>query len=226
MRQYALLAVIVALVSACGEDKGYGDPLTDPNAPLSATAAVGNAATLSTDTTNESALNALNAVSGNYNLLGGIKYQAEQGTASRGPVIYVDAACVVQTTSNITWTDCDWAGNVVNGSINRSGTEVVIDVNFFREDTTTGEQAEIDAAGTLDISPTALAGNLDFHMEQRSDDFDLRSDFNGDFDVVLAEGCAVGGQLEVHVSASSYGQSQSVWVLAEFGPACGDVVVR
>ncbi len=226
MRQFALLAVIVTLACACGEDKDYGDPLTDPNAPLLASNTVTGAAALSVDTTNESSLNMLNAVSGYYNQLGGIKYQERQGTAAPGPVVYVDAACVVQTETDITWTNCDWAGNVVNGSIDRNGTQVVVDVNFFRMEVDSGDETEIDATGTLDISAAAITGNLDFHMEMRSDDFNLRSDFDGDFDVVLAESCAIDGQVEMHVSASAAGQSQSVWVLAEFGPACGDVVVR
>ena len=57
-RTTACLTLVVFIVSACGEDKDYGDPLEDPNATASANAAVTNAGLLTTDTTNDTALNA------------------------------------------------------------------------------------------------------------------------------------------------------------------------
>ena len=124
----AAIAALAALSAACGEDKNYGDPLEDPNAAAHANGAVTNTAQLTTDTTNETALNALNALSGNFNILAGIKYQVEQGTDQPTALAAVDEACVVMSETGIVYTDCDWAGNVVNGSVTRSGADVSIEV--------------------------------------------------------------------------------------------------
>jgi len=227
MRVYAIVLAVAVLGAACGEDKNYGDPLTDPNAGPQATAAVANARQLSADTTNDTALDALNGVSGNYNILGGIKYQAGQSQAGPGPrpPLAVDAACVVQTETDITYANCDYAGNTVNGSVTRSGADVHVDVDFVRVDT--DQTTTIRADGTVTLTETAVTGALDFDVIYEGQGYKITSQLDGDFDVVLdGQGCAIDGQLEVHAHASAAGQSQSVWVLAEFGPTCGDVVVR
>ena len=223
----ALIAVLgAAMLTACGEDKNYGDPLTDPNAPAYASAAVTNARTLTADTTNDTALFALNGLSGNMNILGGAKLQQEQQTnqsLGQGSQV-VDDACVDISESGIVYDDCDWQGTTVNGSVSRSGADVSIDLTFVTVTTDTTQTT--DARAELTITATELSGFVDFDLDYQLENGSLSAGFDGDFDVVLAEGCAVGGELEIHATASSYGQSQSVWVKAEFGPACGDIVVR
>ncbi len=220
------LAIAVLLGSACGgENKQYGEPIEDPSAALHATAAVTNTARLRADTTNDTGLSAVDALSGNVNLLGGIKLQHLQADQPQSaPLRDVDAACVVQSTSGVVYSDCEWAGNIVNGSIIRTGDIVEVDLAFERadEDTTT----EIGADGKLTINDSELSGYLDIDLRIETDSVTIRATFDSDFDVMLVDGCAVGGSLELHAVAGAGGSSQSVWVLAEYGPACGDVVVR
>lgn len=217
---------LAALLVACGEDKNYGEPLDDPSAPIHANGAVSNTQLLTTDTMNDTALNALNGVSGNMNVLGGIKLQAEQQSnqSLRDTSSAVDEACVDQTETSITYTDCEWVGTTVNGTVSRSGSDVSIDVEFVSvsEDTTQTTHAD----GALTITDTEISGYLDFDIDFDFDGGSVQTSLDGSFDIVLSEGCAVDGEMEVHGKSSSYGQSQSVWVKAEYGPTCMDVVVR
>lgn len=219
-------ALIAAMLAACGEDKNYGDPIEDPNAPVHANAAITNAQFLVADTVNDTALNALNGLSGNMNVLGGVKLQQEQGTSQSldGPTSVVDEACVDQTETSISYSDCEWVGTTVNGSVTRSGSDISIDVEFVSvsEDTT----QTTNANGQLTLTDTELTGYVDFDIDYDFDGNDLGASLDGDFDVVLSEGCAVGGEMEVHGKTSGSGFSQSVWVKAEYGPVCMDVVVR
>jgi hypothetical protein len=228
MHRFVVVFLFAGSLAACGEDKDYGDPLTNPSAPALASASVTNAVALQTDTSNESALNALNGLSGNFNSITGIKYQERQQQAPgpQRPPLSVDDACVVQTDSSITWTDCLYAENTVNGSVTRSGSTVDVDVHFHYQDTTDNRTQDVDAGGSIDITPTSLTGTLSFDLHIDSDGFSTSGDFDGYYDVVMADNCAVDGQAEIRGHASAAGVSQTIWVLAEFGPTCGDVVVR
>jgi len=226
MRVHHGICVIALLAGACGgEDKNYGDPLEDPSAALHATGAITNTAQLRADTANDTGLNAVNALSGNVNILAGIKLQAEQGQQPQAePARDVDAACVVLSNSGAVYEDCEWAGNVVNGSITRSGESVALDLTFVRSDTDT--TTTIGADGSLVISDVELGGYLDIDLRMVTEGGTISARFDSDFDVTLAEGCAVDGTMELHAVASAGGSSQSVWVLAEYGPTCEDIVVR
>jgi len=219
----ALIAVAGGLGLACGEDKNYGDPIDDPNATASATAAVSNTNQLREDTANDTALNALNGLSANYNLMAGAKLQYEQGSQPQA-LPAVDDACVVVSESGVVYDDCDFAGNTVNGSVSRSGSDVSIDLEFFRSDTDTSTTIDVD--GKVSITAASLSGYVDFGIRMQTDSITVNTSLDGDFDIDLVDGCAVGGELEVHASAHANGQSQSVWVKAEYGPECGDIVIR
>lgn len=220
------IAAAVVFAAACGEDKNYGDPLTDPSAVSHANAAITNTSGLSTDTTNDSSLSLLNGLSANMNLLAGIKMQRDQAPARLVPTeAGVDEACVVVTESSISYNDCDWNGVTVNGSVSRSGTHVSIDLSFVNASDPDYRQTT-RSRGEIDISDTAITGFVDFDLDIETDGGTISGDFDGDFDVVLDNGCPVGGFLEIHAVASAAGRTQSVWVKADYGPACGDVVVR
>jgi hypothetical protein len=224
-RTILVCGALAAMLFACGEDKNYGDPIDDPNAPVHASAAITNTQALTTDTTNDTALNALNGLSGNMNILGGVKLQQEQGTnQSLQDTSQVDEACVDQTDTSITYTDCDYAGTTVNGSVSRNGSDISIDVEFVAvsEDTTQTTTAD----GQLTVTDTELTGYVDFDIDYDLEETSFSASLDGNFDVVLSEGCAVGGEMEVHGTTRANGFSQSVWVKAEYGPACMDVVVR
>lgn len=85
---------------------------------------------------------------------------------------------------------------------------------------------EIGADGRLTIDDAELRGYLDIDLRIQLDSTAIGATFDSDFDVTLADGCAVGGSLELHAVASASGSSQSVWVLAEYGPTRGDVAIR
>jgi hypothetical protein len=229
MHRFMIAVLGLGLLGACGEDKGYGDPITTPGIDTQATATVGTALTLQTDTTNESALNALNALGGYYNSITGAKYNAGQQGAPARP-LNVPEECVAQTDSSITWTDCLYGNDItVNGSVTRSGTTITADVNFLYVDVEDSSSQETDADASIDITTGAITGTISFDQEyhDEEDGFGFSAEFDGYYDVVLdAQGCAIGGNVEMRGHASAAGQSQTIWAIAEFGPECGTVVVR
>ncbi len=227
MQRCFIAVLALGSLVACGEDKNYGDPLTTPGIGTSASATVGTALTLQTDSSNESALNALNALGGYYNSITGAKYNEGQAQAPARP-LNVPEECVAQTDTSITWTDCLYGTDItVNGSVTRSGATITADVNFLAVDPDDGSTQDTDANASIDITTGAISGTISFDQEYHEDDFGFSAEFDGYYDVVLdAQGCATGGTVEMRGHASASGQSQTIWAIAEFGPACGDVVVR
>lgn len=228
MKLTSILALGALLLVGCGEDKGYGDPIQDPNAAASAEAAIGNATLLGSDqqTTNDAALGALNALSANMNLLAGVKLQQQQQAQQYASPTQanVDEGCVTVTDTSITYDSCDYAGNIVDGTISNSNGHLDIDILFAYADVDVSTDVEVKSS--LDVSATEIAGYLDFKVILETQDVKVTSHLDGDFDIVLSDGCAVDGDLEVHASASANGQSQDVWVKADYGPSCGDIVIR
>jgi hypothetical protein len=220
------IATLTALLLAtgCGEDKDYGAPLDNPTAQAHATQAVTNVALLDSNTTNDTPLSAIDALSANFNLITGAKYQDRQGTAQYAPgAALVDETCVVITETSFTYTDCEFAGNTVNGTVSRSGDTVSVDVHFSRSDTDTTTTIDVD--GSVTANAQKITGYVDFDIDINTDNGTIHTSLDGNFDVVLADGCAVDGQLECHAVAKAAGQSQSVWAKAEFGPECGQVTI-
>jgi len=227
MKLQSIVAAGLLLLGACGEDKGYGDPIDDPNATTSAEAAVGNATLLGSDQqSNDAALGVINTLSANMNLLAGAKLQQQQGAQQYALPAgsNVDEACVTITDTTITYDSCDYAGNTVDGTFSHANGHIDIDLVFHYEDVDLTTDVEVDSS--LDVSDAALTGFLDFKVNLATDGVRVTSRLDGDFDIVLSDGCAVDGDLEVHASASANGQSQDVWVKAEYGPSCGDIVIR
>lgn len=226
MGRYIFASLLFGLLgAACGEDKNYGDPLGDPTAQAHATQSIGNAMLLDSDAANDTPLNAVNGLSANFNLMAGAKLQHEQMALRSTAFGAVDDGCVVLAPGSFTYSDCDFAGNTVNGSVVRSGDTISIDLSFARSDEDSSTTIDVD--GAVDVTATAIDGYVDFTITTENEGFSSETILDGDFDVVLDEqGCAVDGELEVHGKTKVLGQSQSVWAKAEFGPTCGDVIVR
>lgn len=220
----ALLACTVGL--GCGEDKDYGDPIEDPNARASALGAIANAQLLPSMTTNDSALFAVNALSANFNLLTGAKYQHQNGVSQRVDASggQVDEACIVVTSTTITYDNCDFIGATVDGTVSVDASNVSVDVRF---ESSGGDLFQTtDVTANVDVTDQSISGFVDFDLEISTDNAVITSIFDGDFDIDLAGGCAVGGDLEVHAAVAGNGQSISVWAKADYGPTCEDIVIR
>lgn len=231
MNRGVVLMLLGIAIPGCGEDKGYGDPIDDPNATQSALGAVINAQALTSMASNDSALNAVNALSANFNLLTGAKYNGgvEQrpiapAGARDGRLQAVADTCVVVTSTTVTYTDCDFAGASVDGTVTVDGDFVSVDVRFDSQLEDISQTTDVRA--DVIVSATEITGFVDFDLDISAGGSLVTSTFDGDFDVDLVDGCAVGGDLEVHAAASGNGRSISVWALAEYGPTCETVVVR
>lgn len=220
------LAALAIATLGCGADKNYGDPIENPAATQSALGAIANAQLLTSRTSNESALDAVNALSANFNLMTGAKLnrnpEVEQGVEAI--LAQVDEACVVSTTTTVTYTGCDYAGTTVNGTVTVVGSSASMSLRF--ESVVEDLVQTTDVAADVEISDTSIAGFVDYDVDVTTDETSLEATFDGGFDVDLLDGCAVSGELEVHAVAASDGRSISVWAKAEYGPDCQSVVVR
>ena len=214
------------LTTGCGEDKDYGDPIDNPQAAQSATGAITNAQLLPSTVTNDAVLQGLNGLGANFNLMSGAKLQAQQDSQQRIALSYaaVDEACVVIGSDTITYADCLFANSTVSGTVTTNGANIAASIHFLFVDEDLTQTLDIDA--DIEVSETKIAGFVDFDSEISDDQLTIKYAFDGDFSVDLLEGCAVGGELEVHGVVRASGRKQSVWTKAEYGPTCADVIVR
>ena len=218
-------ACVVALGVGCGggDDGGsYGDPIDDASAEAAGTQSVEGAldmTTLAAEPADESAVGQSMMVYNSLAQMAAIK-QSHSQTYSAGlggdPLGAWDDGCVSVSGNTATYTDCDAGGGTVDGTITGSASSVEMDL------TITTTQAEIHMTGDLEFSATSLTGYLRYETSVEAGGQSITTTYNGDYDVVLAEGCAVGGQVEVHYTVG--GQAGiDIWAKAEFGPSCGDV---
>lgn len=226
-----LLIPLLVAAGCGGESKNYGDPIESEVAQQSAGAAIDHASVLTSSESWTAPLTALNAVSGSYNVMAGAKLQAEYEddygdlmarVADAQPL--QDDDCATMSASGIVYDDCDFNGVAVDGSITYAESDVSIDLTF--DDPDPELSVDIRIRGEIAITETYIAGGLDFRLDISVEGDSARAELNGDFDIELVDGCAVGGELEVNVKASAQGQSESTWVKAEYGPACGEVIIR
>ena len=234
-RLTSLTCILAAGLAACGENKNYGEPLEDPNAAQSAMAAVLNAQRMGTMASNDVALSSADGFAGNLNVLAGVKFQAEQPQQddeefaapkrNAARLMLVDEACVTESGTTITYNDCDYSNTVVNGTVSIDLPNIDMDVEFVSVDEDSTQTTEFRA--NMNVSETAIDGYFDVDLDYSSDEgFGFSGTFDSDFDIVLADGCAVGGELEAHAVVKASGRSESVWVKAEYGPDCETVIVR
>lgn len=227
--------VLTALVATgCGEDKEYGDPIELEFADQSATSAVTNASGV-TNMEGDAPVSALNVLSGNLSVLVNAKYQHLHGDPQTAQRIespernVIDETCLTQTETELAYDGCETQGMTVDGTVSVSGDEVEIHLDMSVTQADQDFSSEIAIDGVLEVTASAIDGYLDFDTTTETEDLHATVDMDSDFDVELEDGCAVGGEVEVHaVAVSKSGgvrAEQDLWVKAEYGPACGDVAV-
>ncbi|MBT8494615.1 MAG: hypothetical protein KJO07_16285 [Deltaproteobacteria bacterium] len=221
-------AVVLTLAVACGGDDGdgggsYGDPIPNAQAEAAGTMSVDGAADLTglgANPADDGAVGQSFAVYGHLSQMASIKQSNAVPTALTGGEGTRNAefpGCVSSNGNTATYTDCDSGDATINGTVTGSETNVDIDLTI---DTS---QATIDMDGDLDFSATSLSGYLKYTTSIEAAGMSIDTVYDGQYDVTLdGQGCAVGGQVEVHYTVSG-GAGIDVWAKAEFGPNCGDV---
>jgi len=228
------MGCVLITVAGCGEDKGYGDPIDNAQAEMSAGMAVGSAGQMNSLAANDTPLNALNTVSAHLNVMVNAKYQAqfqEQPAADSARSNLVDEACVVISGGDVTYNDCDFGGGTIAGSVSVGEDWVTADLAMTVDNPENQVYVTTDMSADLTVRTDLVSGSVDYKIHTETDDVTIDSDLLSDFDVDLdGEGCAVGGEIEAHAIVVSrtdqFTATQDLWVKANFGPACGDVVIR
>ena len=216
--------------AACGEDKGYGDPITDPAVEQAAVNLVSGVSVLVDDKTNDGAVVAADFLSSSLIALATAKLATQ--VPERTPTIVdtgsnvVDEACVTTDGTLITYDNCDFGGVVLDGTASQSGDHVEVDVTTSMTDPEFSLDANLGVS--LTINDQVIVGHLSSTAKMTFAEVGgpITSSLSAEFDVALDNGCPIGGFIEINMSASAQGQSESVWVKADYGPACGDVTVR
>ncbi len=133
--------------------------------------------------------------------------------------------CVSVSGDTITYNNCSWVYGSIDGWITTSGDHLSFDLEVAYVD---GDYyLDLDMKGDIVASDTQFLGDFSYNIEARFGEVTLSYKLDGEFDVVITDGCATGGYLEIHgdIVASSAGNSANWngWVRAEFGPTCGAV---
>jgi hypothetical protein len=215
--------LLVSAVGCGGSDGGsYGDPIDDASAEAAGTQSVEGAldmTTLAAEPANEGAVGQAFMVYNSVAQMASIKASHEQPYSAGlgGDTLGAwDEGCVSVSGNTATYTACDSGGATIDGTITGSSGSVQMDL------TITTTQATIDMTGDLSFSLTSLTGYIRYDTSVDAGGQTVTTTYNADYDVELLDGCAVGGQVEVHYTVGG-GAGIDVWAKAEFGPNCGDV---
>jgi hypothetical protein len=135
--------------------------------------------------------------------------------------------CISATADTVTYNNCTWLYGRIDGWITVRGDHLSFDLDVVYEDT--GFDFSIKMDGSIDVSDTQIVGNFSYDFDANYDGSVVEYNLDGEFDVALSDGCAIGGFLEINgrITASAGGSSGGWdgWVRAEFGPTCGQVRV-
>jgi hypothetical protein len=167
----------------------------------------------------------------------------------------LNAACLNQSGATQTYNHCEESGATFNGTVSVNGDQVAIDLHIEVDPaaaaSVTGQTlpmggpvkaVNVSEKGVLTMTPTRIQGDLDVTIDTEVElsqmglptgipgipsSMHLQNTVKAAFNVILLDGCAVGGTLVVDSTfqGTSSG-TQSVKATATFGPACGDVVVE
>lgn len=232
-RILSLAAVMGLLMAGCGDGGGGGAPIDDPQAKAAATDAAQSMASLQELKANGEDSAAVNNVLSSYSSLQGMALakQSAQLKAAQLPLALPKAdpsQCVTTSGGTTTYDHCDYGGSSINGTVGVSGDHVTVDLTW---DLSSGGQSVIVIMkGDVAVTETSVSGTLAYNIKVSGSNaltYDLKSDFDVTFD---GNRCATGGYIRVKQSADVAGVGNvgnfNVTVRADYGPACGDVVVR
>jgi hypothetical protein len=253
----ALIACFTIAAAACGgeEDRGYGDPIGGAAEQEAASGAIDSIYSLrsfqDTGGSDDLALAGVTSGFADLSTLLSAKLVAEAGQGqqylvgedeifqrikSSAPTVALAIGesesaslfgdgCITSSGDTITYNNCTWLYGRIDGWITVSGNHLSFDLEVDYGDT--GFNYTLNMDGSVDVSDTRVVGNFNYVIDANYNGSVLSYRLDGDFDVALVDGCAVGGFLEIHgsVSASNAGSSGGWdgWVRAEFGPSCGQV---
>lgn len=244
---YSRSLFVLLFLTACGGDDDKappGDPINSPAATssaLSAMEATANLTSLSTDNADDqSALGGVGGLFGSYYTVLNAKYAEQQQKANLVQSKLTDDAansfnlpdlatadfsdCYTVSGDTITYSDCESEGFTLDGTLTVTETSLSIDITM--EGTEEGMTMSMTMQGALSFSDTALTGDLSLDVEGTTNGQNVTFNIDAEYDVVLTDGCATGGTMVVDGSWS-YGQSNAdVTAYIEFGPTCGEAVVR
>jgi hypothetical protein len=239
------------------EDKGYGDPIGGAVEQEAATGAIDSLYSLrafqDTGGTDELALASVTLGFVDVSSLLSAKLVAEAGQGQQQYLLQEDQLfqtlnnnpapvavaigesdtasalgdeCIVVTDDTVTYNDCTWLYGRIDGWITVRGDHLSFDLQLDYGDTSFDYTIRMD--GSVEVSETRVVGNFDYEIDASFGGSVVQYELDGDFDVALAEGCPVGGYLEIHGSVSATSNAGSSggwdgWVRAEYGPSCGQV---
>ena len=204
--------------------------------------ATANLSSISTDNADDqSALGGVGGLFGSYTGVLNAKYAEQQQSANLVQSKLTDEAsaafnladlgnaelddCHTVSGDTITYTDCEFdEGFTLNGSFTVTETSLTIDLTM--EGTQEGMTMSMSMQGAISFSDTALTGNLSLDVDATANGQAYNYNIDAEYDVVLTDGCATGGTMVIDGSWN-YGQSNAdVTAYIEFGPTCGEAVVR
>jgi hypothetical protein len=235
----SVLGLVFSIAACGGEDKGYGDPIGGPSEQAAATAAVDQVKDLQqlaqTDGGDNNALGSVTGAFGNLSQLlnakmvadlagpGAPANQALQDRPSR-----LDAGCYTQDANGVEYRNCDTGGGTIDGHIFYDAENLDIDLTISM--TAGAGSTSISMVGDLSITDTEIVGDLGYVVTVDQQGMAFEYAISANYDIGLTNGCATSGTMELHgnwsIDAQGQQQEYDVWVMAEYGPNCGDVVVR
>lgn len=259
----ATLAPLALALGACADDSGGGKSYSDPAPASASQKANAEAALTGTndlktlakdDPTSTSAVGKVSAIYNNVNALVASKQAAQvqggagvPGMATGGLLAELeaplDASCVTTDGTKVTYNACDFGTATMNGTIDYQEPTLTLDLQIGVS--VSGLASTVDYSGSIDVTPTAIVGTLSFSASSDvsgglgglsgagGQSFQTTTTADAVYDVTLADGCATGGNIEIHSVTSVSGGSipsgsgeQDIWVNLLFGPACGDVQIQ
>jgi hypothetical protein len=146
--------------------------------------------------------------------------------------------CIESSPGSLRFNDCEVVTETTTTTMNgvlevvagRILAEIVVDASFA-SDEGTSLTTRTEVSADMSVSESHIEGRIDVHTRVDIPGVGFATQTAAAiYDVDLAAGCAVGGDLRVGVlqTAKAQGRSQSVRAIgrAVFGPACGDVTVN
>lgn len=146
--------------------------------------------------------------------------------------------CIESSPGSLRFNDCevltDTTTTTMNGVVELVAGRVLAEIQVdasFSGDEGTSLTTRTELSADMAVSEAHIEGRIDVHARVDIPGVGFANQTSAAiYDIVLAAGCAVDGELRVGVlqTATAQGRSQSVRAIgrAVFGPACGDVTVE
>jgi hypothetical protein len=151
---------------------------------------------------------------------------AKSALAAATSALSEDDPCITRTETRITYDQCVSGTLTTDGFIDMAGDTFTIDLSGVSVDEAT---ATFDYEGAITVTATAIDGSFRYKVDSRQGTSFMKYDITTTWNqVVLADGCPVGGVLTIDgtldVNFEGLGSgSDSAAVEVTFGPTCGEM---